>query len=106
MKQLVGILLLFTNQLVGWAGVLLCAHLARKTKKNIFYASGTAIYALSWVMLGVGAILVGPEQINMVRNAMVAHQWATLSIFAVVLTGALWYAIRKKKKTRAAVDQA
>ena len=57
----IGIILLVTNQPFGWGGMLISNALALKTH-NIFYTYlGFGIYALSWGMLALGALLAGPQ---------------------------------------------
>ncbi len=63
----IGIILLTTNQPLGWGGVLICNAIAID-KQNIFFTYlGFALYALSWGMLGLGILLAGPEGIRYSR---------------------------------------
>jgi len=57
----IGIILLVTNQPLGWGGMIISNALALKSH-NIFYTYlGFGIYALSWGMLGLGVLLAGPQ---------------------------------------------
>lgn len=61
LKFIVGVILLATNQPLGWGAMLLSGAIALKTGKTFFYFIGIGAYALSWVMLGVGLFLAGKE---------------------------------------------
>lgn len=63
----IGILLLTTNQPLGWAALLACNAVAIGKQDLFFTCLGFVFYALSWVMLGVGAFLAGPEGIRYSR---------------------------------------
>ena len=57
----IGIILLVTNQPIGWGGMIIANALALK-HHNIFYTYlGFGIYALSWGMLGLGVLLAGQQ---------------------------------------------
>ncbi|MDD5723803.1 MAG: hypothetical protein PHY29_08725 [Syntrophales bacterium] len=63
----IGMLLLTTNQPLGWGAVLICNAIAID-KQNIFFTYlGFVFYALSWGMLGLGVLLAGPEGIHYSR---------------------------------------
>ncbi|MBA7549292.1 hypothetical protein ES705_41770 [subsurface metagenome] len=63
----IGILLLTTNQPIGWAAMLICNAVAID-KQNIFFTYlGFAFYALTWGMMGLGVLLAGPEGIRYSR---------------------------------------
>ena len=67
LKFYIGIILLTTNQPIGWAAMLACNAIAIN-KHNIFFTYlGFAFYALSWGMLGLGVLLAGPEGIRYSR---------------------------------------
>ena len=63
----IGIVLLTTNQPLGWAALLACNAVAIGKQDLFFTCLGFVLYALSWVMLGVGALLAGPEGIRYSR---------------------------------------
>lgn len=60
----IGILLLTTNQPLGWAALLICNTLAIAKQSFFFACLGFALYALTWVMMGLGAWLAGPEGVR------------------------------------------
>ena len=63
----IGIILLTTNQPIGWAAMVACNAIAI-SKQNIFFTYlGFAFYALTWGMLGLGVLLAGPEGIRYSR---------------------------------------
>lgn len=70
LKFWIGIILLVTNQPLGWGAMLVCSALAVKTKKKFFYFLGIGAYALSWGMLGLGFLLAGPEGVQYSRNLL------------------------------------
>lgn len=70
LKFWIGIILLVTNQPLGWGSMLLCSALAVKTKKKFFYLLGIGAYALSWGMLGLGFLLAGPEGVRYSRSLL------------------------------------
>ncbi len=63
----VGIILLTTNQPLGWWAMLACDAIAINKHNEFFFYLGIALYALSWVMLGLGALLAGPEGVRYSR---------------------------------------
>lgn len=64
-----GIILLTTNQLIGWGGVVFCGLMAAKTgKKSFWITTGVVIYAISWAMVPLGVVLAGPEGVTMVKQ--------------------------------------
>jgi hypothetical protein len=62
-----GLVLLTTNQPLGWGALLLCAALAVKTGRKELYYWGIVAYGLSWVMLGVGVVLAGRDGLQYAR---------------------------------------
>lgn len=63
----IGIILLITNQPIGWAAMVACNAIAIN-KHNIFFTYlGFGLYALTWGMLGLGVLLAGPEGIRYSR---------------------------------------
>lgn len=68
-KFWIGVILLVTNQPIGWGGIAICTALALKTGKKGFYgALAGIIYTLSWGLLFLGGWLAGPEGIQMVKQ--------------------------------------
>jgi len=63
----IGIVLLTTNQPLGWGAMLACNAIAISKHNEFFSYLGIALYALSWGMLGLGALLAGPEGIRYSR---------------------------------------
>jgi len=63
----VGIILLTTNQPLGWGVMLACNAIAIDKQSIFFTYLGFALYALSWGMLGLGALLAGPEGVRYSR---------------------------------------
>ncbi len=66
----VGIVLLTTNQPLGWVGMVTCNAIAVKQNSAFFSFLGFGIYALSWVMLGIGAWMAGPQGVQYARQLM------------------------------------
>ena len=63
----IGIVLLTTNQPLGWGGMLICDALALKQHDTYFFYLGFLIYGFSWIMLGIGVLLAGPEGVRYSR---------------------------------------
>lgn len=57
----VGVALILGNSPVGWGLMFLFAALAAATAANALYVVGAAAYGASWLMLGLGLFLAGPE---------------------------------------------
>ncbi len=66
-KFWIGIVLLTTNQPLGWGAMLVFDAIAINKQNEFFFYLGIALYALSWGMLGLGALLAGPEGIRYSR---------------------------------------
>ena len=62
-----GILLLTVNQPLGWAALLICNAVALARESPFFTCLGFALYALTWVMMGLGLLLAGPEGLRYSR---------------------------------------
>ena len=60
----IGIILLITNQPLGWGAMLVCDTIAINKHNESFFYLGIALYALSWGMLGLGMLLAGPEGVR------------------------------------------
>ncbi|MBW2558084.1 MAG: hypothetical protein JRD69_04500 [Deltaproteobacteria bacterium] len=63
----IGIILLTTNQPIGWAAMVACNAIAINKQDIFFTYLGFAFYALTWGMLGLGILLAGPEGIRYSR---------------------------------------
>lgn len=98
-KFIIGMVLLTTNQVIGWGGAALCAYLAKKTGKKAYLAWGTFIYALSWGMLFLGAYLAGKEGLDLTKKLLSRFGWWTLPAGLIVIAAVILTA--KLKKTRA-----
>ena len=90
--------LLLTNQVVGWGGLIISAYLGKKTGKKAFYAAGTAVYAISWGMLALGAYLAGPEGIALVKGLFKKYMFGTISAAVIIVVGAAVFHILKRRK--------
>jgi hypothetical protein len=67
-RFLVGLILLVINQPFGWGAMVVCAVVAARTNKTIFYLIGLGAYAFSWALLGLGLVLAGPEGRSYLRS--------------------------------------
>ena len=67
LKFWIGIVLLTTNQPLGWGAMLACDAIAINKDHEFFFYLGIALYALSWGMLGLGVLLAGPEGVRYSR---------------------------------------
>ena len=63
----IGIVLLTTNQPLGWGAMLICDALALKHHDTNYFYLGFLIYGLSWIMLGIGVLMAGPEGVKYSR---------------------------------------
>ncbi|MBW2560463.1 MAG: hypothetical protein JRE40_06360 [Deltaproteobacteria bacterium] len=63
----IGILLLTTNQPLGWGAMLICNAIAIDRQNIFFTYLGLGFYALTWGMMGLGVLLAGPEGIRYSR---------------------------------------
>jgi len=63
-----GILLFIFNFPIGYGGLILFGSLAAKTGKLFWLYMASCSYICSWVMLGIGFLLAGPEGMRLVRN--------------------------------------
>ncbi|MDI6756894.1 MAG: hypothetical protein QME32_02610 [Endomicrobiia bacterium] len=102
LRFIVGIILLLSNQLVGWGGMLLFGNLARKTGRRMYYFLGVAVYAVSWAMLMVGVYLVGRERARAVMRYIPA--WA-VALAAAIAAVSYYFWKKRPKKSSADKDE-
>ena len=67
LKFWIGIVLLTTNQPLGWGAMLACDAIAIDKHNEFFFYLGIALYSLSWGLLGLGVLLAGPEGVRYSR---------------------------------------
>ena len=97
---IVGVVLLLTNQVVGWAGLIAGSYFARKTKEKKYYLIGKIIYAISWGMVFAGIYLAGPEGVKLVKDLFKAYTYQAIGVLAVIAAfaaGYYFYGVRRKK---------
>ncbi len=70
LKFWIGIILLITNQPLGWGAMLIWNAIAIDKSNALFSFLGIGAYALSWGMLGLGLLLAGPEGIKYSRSLL------------------------------------
>ena len=68
LKFWIGIILLITNQPVGWGAMLIGNTLSINKHDALFSYLGIGTYAFSWGMLGLGLLMAGPEGIKYSRS--------------------------------------
>lgn len=101
-KFIIGMVLLLTNQVVGYAGLLGAAYLVKKTQKKYWAAAGTVVYALSWGMFFLGAWLAGKEGIDLCKRLLKQYGWWALAVAVpLIAAGILIYVNKRKKKIQA-----
>lgn len=101
-RFIIGMILLLSNQPLGWGGMLLCMYLAKRTGKKWLYVAGTAVYGLSWGMLALGVYMAGPGGMAFTRALVTkygiyAYGGGTLIVLAVLI-----YVWKKKRIKEAA----
>jgi hypothetical protein len=69
-KFWIGIILLVTNQPLGWGAMFICNALSVNKQDTLYSFLGIGAYALSWGMLGLGLLMVGPEGIKYSRTLL------------------------------------
>ncbi|HIJ56449.1 MAG TPA: hypothetical protein HPQ03_10025 [Deltaproteobacteria bacterium] len=69
-KFWVGIILLTTNQPLGWGTMFIFNALSVNKQDALYSFLGIGAYALSWGMLGLGLLMVGPEGIKYSRTML------------------------------------
>ena len=68
LKFWVGIILLITNQPIGWGAMLIGNTLSINKQDALFSYLGIGTYAFSWGMLGLGLLMAGPDGIKYSRS--------------------------------------
>jgi len=68
LKFWIGIVLLLTNQPLGWGAIFIGNTISINKQDAFFSFLGMGIYALSWAFLGLGVLMAGPEGIKYSRN--------------------------------------
>ncbi len=65
-----GVLLLVLNIPLGWLFLVLGGHFSSKYHSSTCMYVFSGLYCLTWVMLGVGLLLSGPEGMKMARKKL------------------------------------
>ena len=68
LKFWIGIILLITNQPVGWGAMLIGNTISINKQDAFFSYLGIGTYAISWGMLGLGLLMAGPDGIKYSRS--------------------------------------
>ena len=68
LKFWIGILLLITNQPLGWGAMLIGNTLSINKQDALFSYLGIGTYAFSWGMLGLGLLMAGPGGVKYSRS--------------------------------------
>lgn len=71
----IGLVLLLINTPFGYAGLAAGTALFARTGRFFWEAIGIGCYAVSWIMLGLGAWLAGPEGLRQVSDLW--RKWAS-----------------------------
>jgi hypothetical protein len=95
-RFVIGMILLLTNQLFAWGGIILTAYWVRKTKKKLLLALGPVIYAFSWVMLFLGTVLAGPEGAALVKQLFIRYGLYGVLAVLIILPG-IWLVKRRSR---------
>ena len=67
LKAWIGIILLVINQPFGIGSMVICNAIAFHRHNALYTYIGIGAYVLSWVMLGLGILLAGPEGFKYAR---------------------------------------
>jgi len=97
-KFTIGMILLATNQAVGWGGIIYFAYLAKKTGKKIYIAAGTVIYIVSWGMLALGMMLAGPEGLALIKKLFAVYRWQSIGAILFIAVVAVYFKFLRPKK--------
>lgn len=95
-KFITGIILILTNQIVAWGGIIICAFLSKEKTRKTFIATGISLYIISWIMLALGIVLTGREGLELAKQWL---GWETIPV-AIVISGTVIYLIQKRKKNK------
>ena len=68
LKFWTGIILLITNQPVGWGAMFIGNTISFNKQDALYSFLGIGTYAFSWGMLGLGLLMAGPEGIKYSRS--------------------------------------
>jgi hypothetical protein len=98
-RFIIGVILLLTNQLFGWSGVILSSYWAKKRKQKLFLVLGISIYALSWCMFLLGSVLAGPQGIMLVKWIFVHYGFYSLAALIVLVIAIVMYIRYRRVKT-------
>ena len=70
LKFWIGIILLMTNQPVGWGAIFIGNTISFNKQDSLYSFLGIGTYALSWGMLGLGVLMAGPEGVKYSRSLL------------------------------------
>lgn len=91
--------LLLTNQVVGWAGLIAGAYFAKKTGNKKYLLTGTVLYIISWGMVFAGLYLAGPEGLELAKKIFKRYTYEALAAVSAAGTiAAAYYFLRVKGK--------
>ena len=86
LKFWIGIVLLLTNQPLGWGAMLIGNTISINKQDALFSYLGIGTYAFSWGMLGLGLLMAGPEGTKhaypVVAHSSVGFYFPTMPIFS------------------------
>ena len=94
-----GMVLLLTNNVVGWLGLIGGSYFGKKTGKKIFLAAGTGLYALSWGMLALGVYLAGPQGVELVKKLFKAYKWQAIIAGVIIVSALIVYHFTKRSRS-------
>jgi len=63
-----GVALLIINPPLGWIAFVIGGYFSAKYHSTKYMVIATIIYALTWVMAGIGVILAGPKGVALAKN--------------------------------------
>ncbi|HPZ07515.1 MAG TPA: hypothetical protein PL110_05340 [Candidatus Eremiobacteraeota bacterium] len=69
-KFRLGLLLLIANFPIGYGGLAISTGIGAKTGENFWYLLAGGFYALSWIMMGAGILLAGPEGVKRAKKIL------------------------------------
>lgn len=106
LKFTIGMILLLTNQFVGWGAIIFSVYLFKKTKNKIYTVLGTVVYALSWGMFGLGLVLAGPEGKRIVEQLFRTYRWQSIFLLSLAVLMTSLFVLKKKRKKAALANTA